>query len=693
MTHVSCDYNQDKQLPWSCDFDHERNLAVKEILSEYPNEITLGHAFISMSVPVSCKFDKSDAVIRCGTDHSLRVSDKGEFIVIKKMENMIMGQTFVDNKFNPLLWAKTIDSSFKDMPFSFKVDADILTADERVRVKNNEDLRKLSVHQGLVIHDVQLYHTLKKPTKGFGEEYKFKTGKMRTGVSIEKSTIHPDYQKKWSLFEALREWIANAHDVTKEVQDTKFYKDADGNWVIEYDTDAVLMLKHLLVLGTHEDKKGKLTIGQFGEGITLGCLVLARLGIPVKIEAIGKTYYPELLHNEIFETELLHAYYKENLKTYGTKITFIGIPDEIMEEAKHTFLFNRVGEYDILHEHETEGKLIEFHDMKKRVAVRDLIISGPKAKALKQYFSYNFYDKDEILVNRDRDIVSSYDLRTKMKEILKTLSKDNKPLIEEILSAYAERKSEKYDDLNQYITPEPKVIDDWKEILQQFLKDKYGTTKVAIKSEFKWANENVQNMGYELLDWGDNGRHLLEYLEYKSSDDIEGAEGKPNVMPLTKLSAEKQRNFFRAIGNVRAILEEYYHETSPDDQLHNIFVAETFEGCKERAEHNKYEDCGTDILKGMRRDEKIYIHQSQLVNPATATGTLLHETLHRYKEVDDASRRFENELTGVSGFTTNEWTGHRELFKKSIDVLKDNKRYIPSGALETKYPEMLHYLE
>ena len=76
-----------------------------------------------------------------------------------------------------------------------------------------------------------------------------------------------------------------------------------------------------------------------------------------------------------------------------------------------------------------------------------------------------------------------------------------------------------------------------------------------------------------------------------------------------------------------------------------------------------------------------------------ANETLEKIELMVRKQEDETIRRFENELTGVSGFTTNEWTGHRELFKKSIDVLKDNKRYIPSGALETKYPEMLHYLE
>jgi len=682
-TYLSCKFNKELEKPWDCKLD-ELNYITREILSQYPEGLAIGHGFVGLTVSATCHFNEKDSIIRCGDDHTLRVSDKGELIVIKKHAEI---DTFVGphgvtddvklTNLNPLLWARNIEASSTDSnlhPFSLKIASNVLTKSEKQRM--SEDLRTAREVGPDIKYDVDLYYVFEKAKKDFSSEYKTKDGKPLHGVKLKESGVDKSYQSKWTIFEALREWIANAHDVTSMTGDTRFYEDEDGNMVIEYDTDRVLMLKHLLILGTHEVQKGKKTIGVFGEGITLGSLVFARMGIPVRIEAIGKTYYPELKYDNDFETETLHAYFKENDRTYGTKLTFIGVPPEVMEKAKRLFLFNREGEYEVIHTKEDIGSILEFNDDKKRIVVRDLIITGREAKSMQHFFSYNFVDKNEELLNRDRDIVSETTAQEHMEELINSLSASEGELITKIFQAYDDRTSEKYDDINQYLYPDSDVVGDWKSLLTSFLTAKYGP-KVAIKSGVKWADSNVENMGYKLVDWGDNGNHLLRHLDLPNSRNVPGSEGRPTVVALKDISSEERKVFYRARFNTAALLKEKYKLDDPYSKLNKVHVAESFEGCKERSVG------GVETLRGMVRGEDIYLHQQTLSNFHEATGVLIHEMLHRYKGHEDATRDFEHELSMVGGFSTHEWTNK---------ALKYNKKRITSGASDKQYKELINYL-
>lgn len=674
---ISCKYdgeNKEKGTPWQCIDEDKKFKPAKNVLTSYPETMKIYNERIELKLDdtASCEFIESNKSIECGDVKTLKLSEDAEIIALKKPASLQESLFFVEeNKMNPKLWANHITipaeaSLDKEFIFKMKVNEAVFEDEELGWFKEKNPMLFLDA----INYEVSLHKpAILKGLASFRKEFE--------NLDFEKVTISKEYQKKWGLFEALREWFANAHDVTEEDEETRITMEGN-DLIIEYDSKIPLELKHLVVLGTHEKKK-KLTIGMFGEGITLGSLVFARLGIPVKIESIGRTYYPELKHDDALDSTLLHIYHKKNRRKAGTKLILKGVPSEVVEEAKQTFLFNRA-DYEVIHENEY-GKILEFKDGSSKIAIRDLILTGKQSKSLKSLFSYNFIDKYETLLNRDRDIVNEYSAKSEMCNVLEDL--DKKPLINKIFEAYDD--GEPYADLmyNIHLTSSVEVI--WITALHDFLRRRYGGRPIAVMTGIEWADTNVKHMGYDLIDWGD-GNYLLERLGVLKSTEVPGAEGKPRVIKLEELSSDEQFVFHKSKNNLAAILKDYYHEEEPYRELNKIYVAESFRDTKEEHLDNNIEP-----LRGMVRGGKIYIHRNVLKNPAISTGTFIHEITHRYKGREDITRAFENELTGIAGFTTNEWQNNRNLFNKSLDALSDAYDYRNSPTFRDEHPDIASY--
>jgi len=646
---LECKYEKDKNQPWACKNKDINYDSAKNVFTEYPDKLRIfsDGVFLSLSENIVCNIDASKN-LKCGDDHTLKLSEDNEIIALKKPKHFYERIILSNFKPNLTLWAKEIEFSYsKNENLVFKVNKDILTKGELTNIINWKPYITTHAQDE---YDVEVHIPRLK-----GESYKseFKD------LNVRPVTISKDYQKKWGLFEALREWFANAHDVTETDSQTKVYTDENNNLVIEYDSDIPLELRHLVVLGSHEEYKGKISIGQFGEGITLGCLVFARMGIPVKIESIGRTYYPDLKYDYSLKSELLHIYHKKNERNMGTKLTFRGIPLELIEIAKDTFLFNRKSEYTVLHSKENLGEMIDFRN-EKILAVRELIIRGKEAQKIKSYFSYNLYDKQKRLVNRDRDFVAAWSTRRILEEILVTV-KDEK-IVRTILDIKSDREEcKKYSDIEDLTYVGSEVKETWIRVLREVILDKYGTKYVAIKSNEPWADNNIKRLGYEILDWGYNGNRLLSNLGISHSNEIPGAEGKPRLLGEYHLKQFERNNLETAKKNTSAVLKSHYNEKKPEDFLTDIYVAKGFEGTKEMEQAGKEAP-----FHGMVREGKIYVHRDALSNPKIATGVMLHEMVHRYTHTHDETVPFELELTKIAGFSTVEWQENKEMFKKAI---------------------------
>lgn len=678
---LRCNYEKDVPgTPWACEIcpvsvhdltvtdkiwsECKKIVPVKEVYMEYPTILHAGGDFADVvwDKKIECIRDDVNDVLNCGEKHTLKFTQNKGLKVIDIPDDV---ELLDGDKLNSKLWAKKLLISGDVSNIRMQIFDNLLPDDfdDKHLFTLDDEGEKAIV------------------TKIWKDDFSDEYDKIKT--PIFPSTIEVTYQEEWKVDKALREWLANAFDVTASPKDIRIYKDKHNNWVIEYKTDSVLELKHLAVLGSHEEGfDARRTIGQFGEGITLGSLVFARNRIPIKIEAIGRTYYPVIERNPETDCNLLHFYYKPNKRKHGTKITIIGLDDKIVERVKNRFLQFR-DDYKVLFEVEDRGQILEFRELEeeqeKTLAIRDLIV-----KKENMLFSYNLVNKT--LQNRDRELTSDIRVRWEVAEIFKKLDKDQVDIIQKICETYEKTKGAGFNDLPQeyWKIPEDK-IPIWREIADKIFLHR----KVAITSRYRGRehrDKNLISLGYDIADWGRYGNYILEQLGYKYSDEIAESIGKPVVVDFDKLDNTQKENLEIAKNNLKLLMTKYYtlSEDYANNILEDIFVAESFEGVDEAE--------GTPQIEGLylHLDDNIYIHKNALHSPVKATGVLIHEFLHKYGKVHDETREFENMLTDVSGYTGHNWAeslAQLDVLKQALNECLEKTRkpvLVNEEAIENK---------
>lgn len=115
-------------------------------------------------------------------------------------------------------------------------------------------------------------------------------------------SLHADYQPDWGVAEALRELVANALDAEASGHPPAQFEHS-GNTLRIRSPKVRLSREHLL-LGKSENRAHQSAIGQFGEGLKLGLLVLAReakkYAISTKITNDDETWTPALEPSDTF---------------------------------------------------------------------------------------------------------------------------------------------------------------------------------------------------------------------------------------------------------------------------------------------------------------------------------------------------------------------------------------------------------
>lgn len=300
-------------------------------------------------------------------------------------------------------WQKALNSLYKD---KVVVSSD-LQSDINAKMMGYHIIRNIPYHLMYILLDlgVERSSDVSKDYKGEGL---FEGNKMVYPISS-------DYCGSWTIRDAIRELIANALDTGTDIRVE--YHNKKGRII---DSGDGILMKHF-IFGISQ--KGKDDIGQFGEGLKVSSLVLARNKREITIQTAGYTYNPTIEKYNEFDTNLFTVYFKKNQRTKGTIIDFDCTKKEL-EDAKNLFSCFRTNKSKPI---ETTN-LDVFIDEPKQIYV-----NGLKTQELDTMFGYNIKDKS-LVVSRDRNQVDFYRLTNLMSEFF--ANTNNPDVIEKILTTW-----------------------------------------------------------------------------------------------------------------------------------------------------------------------------------------------------------------------------------------------------------------
>jgi len=230
--------------------------------------------------------------------------------------------------------------------------------------------------------------------------------------------IDVNYCKEWTIKDAIREILSNALDT-----DTPVRISHDGKAARIADSGVGITKKDFIFGGSKKDES---QIGQFGEGLKIASLVLARNNRQVKIDTAHCTYTATLEENAEFGATLFAIHFKKTPKKFGTTISFDCSAEEL-EEAKALFLAFRKKE--ILAEN-------NFLDIFKNEPGQIFVNGLYTTTVLQAVFGYNV--KDKTMVNtRDRNSVDVIKLGNLITEFLENTEKPkHQKLVETFLTSW-----------------------------------------------------------------------------------------------------------------------------------------------------------------------------------------------------------------------------------------------------------------
>jgi hypothetical protein len=230
-------------------------------------------------------------------------------------------------------------------------------------------------------------------------------------------TIKVDYLPDWGSFEGIRELIQNAKDAEVEFNAPMSVRvrsgGADEKGVLVIENEGCTMPYEALLLGhTTKTARGDL-IGKFGEGLKLGILALLREGHEVKIRNGSEVWVPEIVMSEKFKARVLSFDIQGGRKNEDrVQIEISGItPEFFTDEIKPRFLWlDKDGRRKDERVETGSGTLLLSERYKGRIFVKGIFVENRPDLSVG-------YDFSDCSVDRDRRMISSYDLRYHAREV------------------------------------------------------------------------------------------------------------------------------------------------------------------------------------------------------------------------------------------------------------------------------------
>ena len=212
--------------------------------------------------------------------------------------------------------------------------------------------------------------------------------------------IATTYVKDWGLTEAIRELFQNALD-----SDGEMYHHFNAEGVFTLASCGVVIPRSSLLMGYSDKPEG--SIGQFGEGYKLACLVLLRLGYKVTIRNGNEVWTPRI----------------KKSRKFGADILAIDIAPA--PESSLIFIVSGLSLEDvaaITHSNLTLTGENEFGVLKGRPG--KVYVNGLFVCIVEEIkYGYNF-KPSEIILDRDRRMVRSFELQWSTSKLWARLAND-----------------------------------------------------------------------------------------------------------------------------------------------------------------------------------------------------------------------------------------------------------------------------
>lgn len=224
--------------------------------------------------------------------------------------------------------------------------------------------------------------------------------------------ITANYVHTWTPKRGIAELVSNALDGARaNGRPHRVHYDSRKRVLTLTNVETTLDRNALLLGESSKRDDDDETIGQFGEGLKLGCLVLRRERFPVTIKnGRYETWKPEIELVDLFDKPVLVMHVtKANRQCDDLVVEIEGVDDELWESVRALFLdlrdvgkkFRRETRYgDLLIDPEEVGNIY----------VRGVFICHA------EHYSAG-YNLKNTRVGRDREIPNSYDLESNIKEI------------------------------------------------------------------------------------------------------------------------------------------------------------------------------------------------------------------------------------------------------------------------------------
>ncbi|QUH21796.1 ATP-binding protein [Alkaliphilus sp. B6464] len=360
------------------------------------------------------------------------------------------------NPKNKTNWKKAVKLLYKDKA----VLSSDLQSDLHAKMMGYHILRNIPLHVSNLLKNlgVKLSSDVAKDYKG---QSLFEDNKMVYPIST-------DYCSNWTIVDAIREIIANAIDTGTNIRVE--HRNGKGRIV---DSGKGIMRKHL-IFGI--SGKSNSNIGQFGEGLKVSSLVLARNKRAVSIQTTGYTYTPSIEKYDEFDTNLFTVHFVKNQKTKGTVIEFDCTEDEL-EMAKSLFAHFKDGRKKSV----TTSKLEVFF-----TDAGQIFVNGLKTQKIDAIFGYDIKDKS-LVISRDRNYVDNHKLAEYVANFLSTITDED--VIEKVLTDWIQNSYLFEYKLN--FNPSNKTV--WKKVIGKRFK------KSCFASFDDKNNFIAKQAGYEIL--------------------------------------------------------------------------------------------------------------------------------------------------------------------------------------------------
>lgn len=418
------------------------------------------------------------------------------------------------------------------------------------------------------------------------------------------TAISTEYVPNWGMVEAIREVLQEAFDArTKYNCEIRFHR-GKNKFIIE-DNGPGLPISDL-ALGKSSKRDDNNLIGQFGEGLKLAMLVIAREGREMLIDTVNYRIKPEIKFSKALGCNVLAFKIRENSRKIGTRFEIECTTEEV-EKAKQFFKELR------------KEKTVNLGDPIISLPGGKIFINGVlAAEGIKSLFSYNFQGVGKEAQNRDRTVVDMRQLEELVRNALEKTK--SKKVVSHLLQTILEYAEHKGNDFDQYIEGSvsiyPLYASIWREVAEKIF--------VNMCLTFDDRSDAVATyLGFRVLRLPWTVHYLLECIGIPASADVVKQKMKKSDIPFNSLSKDK----IEIYNNAKAVVEKIVGPVEPVKLTERNYI-------------NK-NDCTN--VNGFydRNEDTIYLAVEAFDNLETLLMTLLHEAIHKHFKAPDVTKEFE----------------------------------------------------